>query len=203
VSQFTPGQGGEAVRRRLGIAADTPTVVYVARMVREMGLHVLLDAIPPLLDARPECTFLLVGRHGDLTADAHALAARHPGHVFVVPDAPLADLPAYYDAATIAVAPSINARACLGLAIAEAMATAKPVIGARVGGTAEVLAEGETGLLVPPDDSRALAEAITSLIDDPAARERMGRLGRARALRHFDKESTNQRMEQIFDEVLA
>jgi len=202
-ARFRPGSGGAELRTRLGIAPGTPVVLYVARMVREMGLDVLLAAIPEVLSARPEASFLIVGTRGELTGEAEAHAARYPGHVIVAADAPVAELPAYYDACAFAVAPSVSTRACLGLAIAEAMSSAKAVIGARVGGTAEVIAEGETGVLVPPADNAALAAAIIAMLDDETTRERMGRQGRSRATALFDKERTNRRMEQIFEEVLA
>jgi len=203
VRHFRPGSGGNVVRTRLGIGTDVPLVIYVARMVQEMGLHVLLAAIPEVIRSHPKAAFLIAGNRGELTADAEAMAMRFPNRVFVMPDVPYPDLPAYYDASTLAVAPSINARACLGLAIAEAMATERAVIGSRVGGTAEVIVEGETGVLVTPGDAGALATAIIALVDNEAARAEMGRRGRARALAHFDKEVTNQRMEQIFEEILA
>lgn len=203
VEHFRPGSGGDVVRARLGIGPDVPLVIYVARMVQEMGLHVLLAAIPEVIRSHPKAAFLIAGNRGELTADAEAMAMRFPGRVFVMPDVPYPDLPAHYDASTLAVAPSINARACLGLSIAEAMATERAVIGARVGGTAEVIVEGETGVLVPPGDAGALATAIIALVDDEAARAKMGRRGRARALSHFDKDLTNRRMEQIFEEVLG
>lgn len=201
--RFSPNGRGIALRARLGIMPESPVVLYVARMVREMGLHVLMAAIPQVLREQPDVTFIVVGGRGELTREAETLAASHTGRVFVVADAPFDELPAYYDACDIAVAPSVNARACQGLAIVEAMATGKPVIGARVGGTAEVIAEGETGLLVPPEDAQALAQAIVGLISDKAARDRLGQLGRARALERFDKDQTNRRMETIFEEVLA
>lgn len=202
-SRFAPGRGGAALRMRLGIAPGCPLVLFVARMVREMGLDVLLAAIPAVLQARPEAVFLLAGTHGELTPEALALAARHPRQIFVLPDVPYVDLPALYDACSFSVAPSVNARACLGLAIAEAMATERAVIGARVGGTAEVIAEGVTGLLVAPGEVAALADAIIKLVDDEARRVDLGKRGRLRALEMFDKDQTNRRMEQLFEEVVA
>ncbi|GAB4428676.1 MAG: hypothetical protein OHK0015_11830 [Chloroflexi bacterium OHK40] len=203
ITRFRPGCGGDALRRGLGIMPSVPVAIYVARMVREMGLGVLMEAIPEVLLRRPEVVFLVVGRRGELTPAAQALATRYPGQVIVAPDVPFAQLPAYYDASSFGVAPSINDRACLGLAIAEAMATARPVIGAGVGGTAEVIADGETGILVPPEDPSSLVRAILELVDDQERCRHMGQASRERAITLFDKEVTNQRMERIFEEVLA
>ena len=73
----------------------------------------------------------------------------------------------------------------LPLTVLEAMAAGLPVVASRVGGLAEVVAEGETGLLVPPGDPAALADALGRLIDDPQLRQRLGAAGRARAETHF------------------
>lgn len=202
-SRFHPENGGDAIRSRYGLGPDALVTLYVGRMVREMGLHVLLDAIPAVLRQCSQAVFFIVGTSGDLTPEARAVSVRYPGRVFVAPDVLDTELPPYYDACDLSVAPSINARACLGLAVAEAMATNKPVIGSRVGGTAEVLVDGETGMLVPPENGVALANAIVSLLHNPSRREQMGWRGRQRALTLFDKDLTNRRMEQIFEEVLA
>jgi glycosyltransferase involved in cell wall biosynthesis len=115
-----------------------------------------------------------------------------------IPDERMPDL---YSAATIVVVPSLNARACLGLAIAEGMAAGKPVVVSAVGGGPEVATDGETGVLVPPGDSAALAKAILRLIDDDEAIGRMGARGRADAEARFDKDLTNRAMERHFEEI--
>jgi glycosyltransferase involved in cell wall biosynthesis len=203
LDRFHPENDGTLVRKRLGISPSDPIVLFVGRMTRELGLHVLLESIPQVLQANANIKFMIVGTTGELTGAAQQISDRYPGHVFVMPDIPNQELPFYYGAATIGVAPSINERACLGLALAEAMATAKPTIGVAVGGTAEVVIEGETGLLVPPANGSALAEAILSLTHDADRMEKFGRLGRLRAEQVFDKEVANRRMEQIFYEVLT
>ena len=73
----------------------------------------------------------------------------------------------------------------LPLTVLEAMAAGLPVVAPRVGGLAELVVEGETGLLVPPGDPAALADALGRLIDEPGLREQFGRAGRARAEEHF------------------
>ncbi|MBX3728600.1 MAG: glycosyltransferase family 4 protein [Candidatus Sumerlaeia bacterium] len=71
------------------------------------------------------------------------------------------------------------------LAVLEAMAAARPVIGTRVPGTEDAIVDGRTGLLVPKGDAAALAAAMIALASDPALRRRMGRAGQARVVRHF------------------
>lgn len=200
---FNPDNPQDTIREQLGICNKSKVVIFVARMVKEMGLHVLLDAIPCVLAQDSAASFIIVGRSGELLPSANEVASRYPNNVFVVPDAPLEKLPLYYATATFAVIPSINARACLGLAIAEAMATAKPVIVSEIGGGPEVVVDGESGYLVPANDSKALAEQIKRMLSlDEGAVLEMGRLGRKRAVAVFDKDATNRRMEKIFREAL-
>jgi glycosyltransferase involved in cell wall biosynthesis len=69
----------------------------------------------------------------------------------------------------------------MGRAAVEAMATGRPVVGSRVGGIQDLVAEGASGLLVPPGDARALAAAVVHCLSDPAAAAAMGRRGQAAA----------------------
>src|SRR5262249_57646668 len=73
----------------------------------------------------------------------------------------------------------------VGVAALGAMAAARPVVASRVGGLAEVVVDGESGLLVPPGDPAALAAALAALAPDPAARLRLGEAGRARVLARY------------------
>ena len=201
--QFSDKPSPNIIRQRLGINRDVKIVLFVARMVVEMGLQVLLDAIPPVLEEEEKVVFMVVGRSGELLPSANKAALNYPGKVFVIADVPLEDLPLYYAASSFVVVPSINARACLGLAIAEAMASKKPVLVSDIGGGAEVVVNEETGYLFPPNDSKALcAQIINMLGTEERILLAMGEQGRKRALTLFDKDETNRKMEQVFLGVL-
>jgi len=200
---FSPAVDPAIIRARHGLAPDDHVVLYVARMVREMGLHVLLAAVDQLLAGDPRIKVVVVGSSGELRAEAEAQAARHPGRLIVVPDVPQTELPQYYAAATVAVSPSLNARACLGLAVAEAMATARAVVVTDVGGGPELVKHQVNGLLVPPGDPAALAEAVLALTRDEGRRRRMAASGLDVAHRGFDRTVTNRRMEELFSEAMA
>ena len=82
--------------------------------------------------------------------------------------------------------------------VLEAMATGLPVIASRVGGNPEILLEGRTGFLFPPDDVDALDDALRRLIADSEERDRMGHAGRARAVEEFGLERMTERYEQMY-----
>lgn len=83
---------------------------------------------------------------------------------------------------------------CTPVAVEEAMAAGLPVVATRVGAIPEAVVEGQCGLLVPPGDVHALAEALTILLDDTSARRHMAEASRARARRHFDAEANASRI---------
>jgi glycosyltransferase involved in cell wall biosynthesis len=90
-----------------------------------------------------------------------------------------------------------------GIAVVEAMAIGKAVVATTTGGLPEVVAQGETGLLVPPGDVESLATTVVSLLEDRARREQMGICGRARAQERFSLDVSVAQMEQLYGEVLA
>jgi glycosyltransferase involved in cell wall biosynthesis len=90
-----------------------------------------------------------------------------------------------------------------GLVAAEAMALEKPVVASDVGGLAEVVEDGLTGILVPPGDPKALASAIGRLLDDSAARRSMGEAGRRRVLEHFAAKRMVEEHLSVYGELLG
>lgn len=201
--RFSPHADGPGVRARHGVPSDAPVVLFVGRMVRDMGLHTLLEALPAVWAAIPQAHALVVGTAGPLLDDARLLARRHAGRVVVAPDVPDADLPGYYAAATVVVAPSTNARACFGLAIAEGMACGKPVVASDVGGTREVVVPERTGILVAPERADELAQAVIRLLRDPSTAAALGREGRVVVSERFPEERTLTRMREILEGLVA
>lgn len=201
VRHFRPEVDGAAIRSRFGWSATDQVVTFVGRMSAEMGLDVLLQALPIVVAKKPGARFLIAGARHDLTPNVMQMAKDLPENVGYQIDVPYAELPQFYAASSIVAAPSVSARACLGLSIAEAMATGKPVVACRVGGTLEVLEEDVTGLVVPPNDPLTLAAALMELLDKPARCRVMGLSGRARALAGFDKRLANEKFESILKEV--
>jgi glycosyltransferase involved in cell wall biosynthesis len=201
VTHFRPDVDGSAVRQRFGWQPEDQVVTFVGRMSAEMGLDILLQALPMIVAKRPNTRFLIAGARHQLTPNVAQLARDLRDNVAYQIDVPYEELPQFYAASSIVAAPSVSARACLGLSIAEGMASAKPVVACRVGGTLEVLQEEVTGVVVPPNDPLTLATAVLELLDQPARCRAMGLAGRARALTGFDKRVANEKFETILQEI--
>lgn len=198
---FSPAVDGSSVRARFGIAPDDLVVLYVGRMVRDMGLDTVLTAIPDVLSTISHARIVLVGGKGNLFSQVEQLVAADPRRIHAVPDVPATDLPRFYAAADIIVAPTQGERACGSLTSIEAMASGKPVIAARVGGIPEIVQDGATGILIRPKDPTALTGAISGLAKDADRRREMGRRGRERAVSAFDVRAQNARLLRLFDDL--
>ena len=177
--RFSPSPDKAAVPRR--------SVLFVGRMDWRKGLETLARAAAAILAAAPSATLDIVGGETpDVTATrvlAYIPAQLHERVVFWGHVAH-ADLPAHYRRAAICVVPSRWDNS--PNTVYEAMGCGTPVVASRVGGIPELVVDGETGLLVPPDDPAALAEAVTTLLADPDRRARMGCAARAQALARFE-----------------
>jgi len=184
-------------------------IVFVGRISPEKGLHILLSALPKIVRHHPDVHIDIIGpdapatsefvfNSGDeevvaelakfyrghyLTKVKQMLAADLDRYVSFLGQMEHADLLPHYRDADIVVLPSLSET--FGMPLVEAMATGTPVIASRLEGMIEVVADGLTGLLVTPDDSNALADAVIQLLSDDDLRHSMGRAGRERALSLF------------------
>jgi glycosyltransferase involved in cell wall biosynthesis len=148
----------------VGEEARPPEVLYAGRLSPEKGIEELVVAAAGMK--------LVVAGDGPLRA-------RVPGALGFVPHDELQRL---YARAAVVACPS--RREGFGVACLEAMAHGRPVVATGVGGLADLVVEGETGLVVPPRDPVALREALERLVADPTLRQRLGAAGRERARRN-------------------
>ena len=162
-----------------------PRVLVYGRMVRDKGFDLALRAFASVVRRWPDARLVLAGDGAErpalerLAADL-GLSAVVDFAGLVPPDR----VPALLDAANVVVVPS-RWDEPFGLVALEAALMERPVVAARVGGLVEVVADGETGLLVAREDPDALAGAVLRLLADPAEAERLGRAARARARERF------------------
>lgn len=172
---------GLAFRQRYGIAADARVVLTSAKLTRNKGHEVAIEALGRLHAAGVGLVYLVCGDGGRET-ELRALA-RSTGLPAVFTGLLESDeLIAALAAADVVVHPSLNE--IFPNAVGEAMACGRPVIAADAGGTAELVGEGP-GVLVPPGDPGALAAAVRELLDDPERRRRIGEAARRRIQAEF------------------
>jgi phosphatidylinositol alpha-1,6-mannosyltransferase len=178
IERFHPRGDGREARERAGVSSDAPLLVAIQRVAPEKRVDVIVRAMPSILRRHPRAV-LLVGGKGSALDSLRELSkelgvadsVRFAGYV------PDADLPAHYAAADVFVFHSTYET--FGVVLAEAMAAGKPIVSVNSTAIPEVVADGRTGLLVPPLDPDALAEKISHLLESPGERERLGRNARA------------------------
>jgi glycosyltransferase involved in cell wall biosynthesis len=171
---------GRAARQALGAPGAERLVLVPAVLRMGKGHEVLLDAMPALLARVPTTRVLIVGggeREPELRARARHLgeAVRFLG--------PREDVPHLLGACDLVVLPSLSE--ALPTALMEAAAAGRPVVATRVGGVPEVVQDGCTGLLVPPSDAPALAEAMAALLGDAERSRAFGAAARKLAWERF------------------
>jgi len=173
---------GVALPERVAAPDEPPHVLFVGRLSEEKGIRELVEATAGLRR-------VVVGDGGlrDLVPDAAG---------FVPPR----ELGPYYERAAVVVCPS--RREGYGVVAREAMAYGRPVVATWVGGLADAVEDGVTGLLVPPRDARALREAIEGLLADGELRRRLGSAGRERARERFSWPAATERTIVAYREAL-
>lgn len=200
-----PAEHRNAVRAELALPLDSTIVALTGQVAEIKGLWEFIDAAAMLIARGVPVTFAILGDDlkgkGALRARAERLVserglAEHIRFLGFRQDAPRI-IPAFD---IVAVPSHVEP---FGLASAEAMAAGLPVVGSRVGGIPEVVAEDETGLLVPPRDAGQLAEALNVLIADPARARAYGEAGRRRAQTLFSVETHVRRVQGLYDQVLG
>jgi len=195
--------GGEAARRRLRLA-DAPVVVMLSKHVARKRFDVLLDAMEIVWQRAPETRLVLAGGRTPYTAEIEALVARlaagRRARVHLLCDVSEDDKPSLLAAGDLFVLPS--AQDSFGLVFLEAWACRKPVVGVDAGAVASLVADGEDGLLVPYADARALAGAISRLLDDPDLRRRLGERGFDKVRRRFSQEAVTRDMRKVYEQAI-
>ncbi len=192
-------------RRRLNLPLDLPLILMVGRINAWKGQDLLMEAVDTLDPSgglpfqmvfvgsappgRPEFTEHLNRR---IAASPHAARIQLRPFTEAITD--------YYRAADILVVPSREPEPFGRVAI-EGMACALPVVAARHGGLVEIVDNGTTGFLFPPNDATALAEALRMLLQDAALRQRLGEEGRARQKALFSLETYRDGVVSVFLEV--
>ncbi len=180
------------------IPESSPIVGVVARLEAEKGHRTLIDAWPLVLAAHPEAWLLIVGEGSERDSlEAQAASLGIAG--CVVFTGRREDVPAVTAALDISVLPSY--REAQGLSVLEAMALSRPVVASRVGGIPEMIEDGVSGLLVPPNDHEALASAIVRLLSDHPYADMVAKRGHDLVHDRFCIELMVRSIETLYDEA--
>jgi glycosyltransferase involved in cell wall biosynthesis len=190
VSRFAPTperiQRAAELRRAFGIPADAPVAVFVGRLTCDKGICELLQAFLQIENRIPELRLLLVGSFEDGDPLPKEVRERLEAHQRVILAGPVNDPAPYYAVADVLILPSH--REGLPTVILEGHAAGKPVIGASATGIVDLLADGETGLLIPVGNAPALAEAMSRIFGDKALARKIAFAGQEQVKRNFRPE---------------
>ena len=166
-------------------------ILFVGDLSRDKGIHILLKAYGELKDAPP---LVLIGRRCLDTP------VELPPNVLMLGSWPHAAVMQAWRRCSLAVVPSVWPEP-FGIVALEAMASVRPVIASSTGGLADIVVDGETGVLVPPGDPMALRTALERLLADRDIREQMGQAGKRRAAQ-FQASTIVPRVEQVYRRVM-
>jgi|SRR5579875_2000049 len=198
---FVPDvQRRQGLRREIGIGCDDPVVGVFGRLEEQKGHRYLIEALPEILASVPSTKALFVGdgalrfkleqqvRLAGLDNCVRFLGYRR-------------EWMNWMDLADVVALPSLYEG--MPLVPIEAAAMSKPVVATAVDGTREVVVHQNTGILVPPGDARALADALVSLLKDPEQRKRLGEAAKHRAREMFSLEQQIEQTEALYEGLLA
>ena len=203
--RFRPLLDSRQVRQKFNLPSDAPLVAVVGQLTPWKGHDVLLRAWGELRRRSSRAVLLIVGSalwHDDAKWEDRLKSLadnlRLEGSVrFLWRQSDVASI---VGAASILVVPSLAEP--FGRVALEAMALSKPVVGTNAGGLPEVVADGVTGVLVPPGDAQALADAMERVLTDAQLAERLGRAGAARVRESFHIDRTAALSQDIYGRLL-
>lgn len=189
-----------AFHRESGLGPDNPLVGVVARLNAVKGVEFFLEAAAVIAARNDRVRFVVIG-DGPLRPALEGRARGLGLERKVLFTGFRTDVANILPELSVSVLPSLSEG--LPNTVLESMAAGVPVVCTRVGGTGEIITDGDNGLLVEPGDSAALACAIGEILDQPALGRRLGESGRARIERDFSERDAANRTEQLYLNLLA
>lgn len=202
-SKFRPNQNTLKCRSEFGLGGADKVVGTVGNINPAKGYEYFFPAIGKIKKACPEAKFLVVGKKLETQEKYWRRLQALIANLEMGEDLTLTghrlDIPEMINLMDIFVLSSVSE--ATPMVILEAMACAKPVVATQVGGVPEVVTDGETGILVPPRDPEAIAEAVLHLLNHPKEAREMGLKGRNKAVQLFDIEECVQKHRQLYESL--
>jgi glycosyltransferase involved in cell wall biosynthesis len=190
----------EAFRAEFGLSAGEFIVAVIAQLIPRKGHRYLLEAVAQLKASYPQLRVIIFGQ-GPLEAELREQTAKLGLSGLVQFAGFRRDLDDYLACLDLLVHPALAEG--LGVVVLKAAAAGVPVVGFAVGGLPEAVADGETGLLVPPKDVEALRGAIARLVENPALRRELGEAGRIRMQSDFSIAAMVDDHVQLYESILS
>jgi glycosyltransferase involved in cell wall biosynthesis len=181
------------VRAGYGVPPEVPLIVAVGRLAPEKGLDTLLGAFPIILARLPDAHLIVAG-DGPERERLRALAAENTERIHLIGQV-IAVAPLLAAADVVAIPSRSEGQ---GIVALEAMAAGRAIVASRVGGLIETVRDGQTGLLVPPDATTPLADALSSLLIDCKLGVRFGNAGRARVVQEYTLDRMLHRIAMLY-----
>jgi glycosyltransferase involved in cell wall biosynthesis len=205
LGRFAAPRDPADLRRSLQVPEGARLVAVVSRLHRMKGIEDFLDAAAMVAATRDDVRFLVVGEPP--AADTHyfteligrARALGIAGRVIFT--GLRSDVPAVLAAVDVSVMPSLNE--ALSNVLLESMAAGAPVVATAVGGTTEALADGQSGVVIPPGDPAAMAAAIGRLLDHPGIARELGARARTTIAEKFSLDRMVAATETVYYELLS
>ena len=196
-TRFTPlpDERRKLLRSELGLPADGPLTIFCGRLAREKRVNNLLAVWPDVRKIYPDASLLILG-NGD---QEKALKQSAGEGVIFLDGKP--DVFPYLQASDVFVLPSIAEG--FSVAMLEALSCGLPILVTRVGANEDVIADRESGWLIPPDDLPALKDGLITLLGDSDLRSRLGRNGRELILQNYDLPIVAERLIDLYQKVAS
>ncbi|MCG2829229.1 glycosyltransferase family 4 protein [Methanothermobacter sp. K4] len=200
---YSPSEGSAMIE--YGLNKESKSILFVGSMNRghtHKGVEILLKAFSRI---ESDETYLILAGTGDMIPEYKKIAESlgiGDRTIFTgfINEESLIEL---YRLSSLLVLPTISVAEGFGMVLIEANACGTPVIGSEVGGIKYVVRDGETGILVPPGDPVALANAITRLLDNEELAAKMGSNGRKMVMKNYTWDKSARMTERVFKEVIS
>jgi glycosyltransferase involved in cell wall biosynthesis len=199
INRFNPEIDGHKIRERFNIQSE-PLVLFVGRLDINKGILYLIDAFSKIIMQIPDAKLVIVGEgplKNSILSRVNKLNLRKS--VTLVGRVDEEDLPKVYAASDLVVLPSLMEG--FGIVLLEAMASGRPCVVTRVGGTEEAIIDGENGFFVPSADPYSLSRAIYTLLTNDDLAKDFGRAGRKRVEKNFTWDTIAKETVDVYKEM--
>ncbi|HMD14675.1 MAG TPA: glycosyltransferase family 4 protein, partial [Bacteroidota bacterium] len=202
LSAFSPGEPSPDLLKKLDIRETTPTILCMARLIRDKGIQHMIAAMPAILRAVPNCKLIIVG-DGNYRISLERLSTSKglTSHIVFTGMADFMQLPEYFRLCSVFVNPTVQQNG-YDLTMVEAMACEKVVISSNIGSTPTLIEDSVDGILFPTAHVHILADRVIQVLQDPHRRNEIGKRARHKVLNNFTLDQMVERTMTVYRTLL-